>query len=155
MVVGNLAVNMVGDMSLRDTVRAGGGDPGHDGSEITEEVTIISGQGTTGKSELAGTVMRKEGVSVLQESDQYKPVVDPGKMLAGVIERGNRRYIPEVRNEVSAEDLEESKPVDRVVQSSKPEQDANIGYDDLSPLIGGEHWSARVEVWDSKLSVGG
>jgi len=129
MVVGNLAVNVVGDMSLRDTVRAGGGDPGHGGSEVTEEATIISGQGTTGESELAGTVMRKEGVSVLQESDQYKPVVDP-----------------EVRNEVGAEDLEDSKPVDRVVQSSKPEQDANIGYDDLSPLIGGEHWSARVEV---------
>lgn len=77
--MGNLAVDMVGDVGFRDTVCTGGSDPGHDGSKVAEEIAIISGQGTTGESELAGTIMRNEGVSVLQESDQHKPVVDPRK----------------------------------------------------------------------------
>ena len=80
--MGDLAVDMVGDVSLRDTVRAGGGDPGHDGSEITKEVTIVSCQGAAGESELAGAIMRDKGVRVLQESNQHEPVVDPGETLA-------------------------------------------------------------------------
>jgi hypothetical protein len=154
-VMGNLAMDVVGDVSLRDTVCAGGSDPGHDGSKVTEEVTIKSGQGTTGESELAGTIVRKEGVGMLQESDQYKPVVDPGKTFVGVTESGDRCYIPEVRNDIGAQDFKDSKGVDRVVQSSNPEQDANVRDDDLSPLAGGEHWSARAEVCDGKLSVEG
>lgn len=59
---------------------------------------------------------------------------------------GDQWYIPEIRNEIGAEDLEESKPVDRVVQSSSPEEDANIRNDDLAPLVGGEHHSAGLEV---------
>jgi hypothetical protein len=80
-VMRDLAVDMVSDVSLRDTVCAGGSDPGHDGSEITEEVTVISRQSATGESELAGAIMRDEGVRVLQESDQHEPVVDPGETL--------------------------------------------------------------------------
>jgi len=129
MVMRDLAVDMVGDVGLRDTVRARGSDPGHDRSKVTKEVTIVSRQGTTGESELARTIMREEGVGVLQESDQHEPVVDP-----------------EIRNEVGAEDLEESKPVDRVAQSSSPEEDANVRNDDLAPLVGREHCSARFEV---------
>jgi len=70
-------MDMMGDVSLRNTMRAGGSNPGHDRSEVTKEVTIISCQGTTGESELARTIVREEGVSVLQEGDQHEPVVDP------------------------------------------------------------------------------
>lgn len=58
----------------------------------------------------------------------------------------DRRYIPEIRNEVGAEDLEETKLADRVVQSSSPEHDADIRNDDLTPLIGREHGGTGVEV---------
>lgn len=86
--MGNLAVDVMGDVCLRDTVCTGSSDPGHDGSKVAEEVTIVSGQGTTGESELVGTIMRNEGVGVLQESDQHKPVVDPRETLVGNHEKG-------------------------------------------------------------------
>jgi hypothetical protein len=79
MVVRDLAVDVVGDVSLGYTMRAGGGDPGHDKSEVTKEVTIICRQGTTGESELASTIMGEEGIGVLQESDQHEPMIDPGE----------------------------------------------------------------------------
>jgi len=81
MIMRDLAVDVVGYVSLGDTVRAGGTNPGHDRSQVTKEVTIISRQGATGESELARTIMRKKGVSVLQESDQHEPVVDPGENI--------------------------------------------------------------------------
>lgn len=77
MVMRDLAVDVVSDVGLRDTMGAGGGDPGHCGSEVTKEAAIVGCQGTTGEGELARTVMRKEGVGVLQERDQHEPVVDP------------------------------------------------------------------------------
>ena len=81
-------MDMVDDVSLRDTVRAGGSDPGHDRSKVTKEVTVMSRQGTTGESELPRTIMREEGVGVLQESDQHEPVVDPVETLVRNFERG-------------------------------------------------------------------
>lgn len=69
-----------------------------------------------------------------------------GKHESGITERTDRRYIPEVRNDVGAEDFKDSKRVDRVVQSSNPEQHSKVRDDDLSPLAGGEHPSARAEV---------
>ena len=78
----DLAVDMVGDVGLRDTMSAGGSDPSHGGSEVTKEVTVISGQGTAGEGELADTIMWNEGVGVLQKRDQHEPMVDPGKALA-------------------------------------------------------------------------
>lgn len=79
MVMRDLAVDVVGNMGLRDTMCAGSGDPAHDGSEIPKEAAIVGRQGTTGKSELARTIMGKERVGVLQERDQNKPVINPGK----------------------------------------------------------------------------
>ena len=58
MVVRDLAVDMVSDVSLGDTVCAGGSNPGHYGSEVTKEVAVISRQGTTGECKLAHTIMR-------------------------------------------------------------------------------------------------
>ena len=78
MVMRDLAVDMVGNVGLRDAVGAGGSDPGHDGSEVTKEVTIVRRQGTTRESELISTIVREEGVCVLQESDHHKPMIDPG-----------------------------------------------------------------------------
>lgn len=78
----DLAVDMVGDVSLRDTVGAGSSDPGHDRPEVAKEVTIISRQGSTGESELASPIVRDEGVGVLQESDQHEPVIDPGNKVS-------------------------------------------------------------------------
>lgn len=62
------------------------------------------------------------------------------------MKKGDRGYIPEVRNEVGAQDFKDPKRVDRVIQSSSPEQDTKVRDDDLSPLAGGEHRSARAEV---------
>lgn len=78
-VMRDLAVDVVGNVGLRDTVGAGGCDPGHDRSEVTEEVTIIGCQGTTGESELGRAVVGEEGIGVLQERDQHEPMVNPGK----------------------------------------------------------------------------
>ena len=77
-VVRDLAVDVVEDVSLRDAVGGGGTDPAHDAAEVTEEVAVKSGQGSTGEGELGGTVVGQQGVGVLQESDQDEPVVDPG-----------------------------------------------------------------------------
>ena len=88
MVMRDLAVDMVGDVSLRDAVGTGGSDPGHERSKVAKEVTIISGQGTAGESDLSWTIMRETGVGVLQESDQHEPVVDPGKILVGNLGKG-------------------------------------------------------------------
>jgi hypothetical protein len=79
MVMRDLAVNVVGNVGLGDTVRAGGSDPGHDGSKVAKEITVVSSQGTTGEGKLSRTIVREEGIRVLQECDQYEPVVDPGK----------------------------------------------------------------------------
>jgi len=69
MVVRDFAVDVMGDVSFRDAVRTGGGDPGHDRSKVTKEVAVISRQGTTGESELSWAIVREKGVGVLQESD--------------------------------------------------------------------------------------
>jgi len=65
MVVRDLTVDMVGDMSLRNTVGAGGSNPSHERSEVTKEVTIVCCQGTTGERKLALTIMGEEGVGML------------------------------------------------------------------------------------------
>lgn len=68
---------MVQDVSLRNAVGSMCAEPGHNGTQITEEVTVQGGKGATGKGELGGTIMREQRVGVLQEGDQDKPVVDP------------------------------------------------------------------------------
>jgi hypothetical protein len=80
-VVGNLAGDMMENVSFRDTVCSVSTDPGHDFSAVTEKVPVQSGQGTSGEGELWSTVMGEERVGVLQESDQYQPVVDPRMRL--------------------------------------------------------------------------
>ena len=90
MVMWDLAVDVVSDVSLGDAVGTGGSDPGHDGSKAAKEVAIIGRQSATGEGELAGAIMRKEGVGVLQEGDQHEPVVNPGEALAKNLESGKQ-----------------------------------------------------------------
>lgn len=73
----DLAVDVMGDMGLRDAVGGEGSNPGHEGSKLAKEFAIHGGESTTGESELSGTVMREQRVGVLKERDQYEPVVDP------------------------------------------------------------------------------
>lgn len=76
-VVRNLARNVVQDVSLRNTVGSMCAEPAHNGTQISEEVTVQGGKSATSKGELGGTIMREKRVGVLQEGDQDKPVVDP------------------------------------------------------------------------------
>lgn len=96
MVMRDLAVDMVGDVGLRDTMRAGSSDPGHDGAEVTKEVTVVGGQSTAGEGELAGTIMGKKGIGMLQERDQHEPVVNPDEALVENLE--SRRWVAHTRN---------------------------------------------------------
>jgi hypothetical protein len=73
----NLAGKVMQDVGLRYTVSGVRANPSHNATTVTEEVAVQSGKGSAGKSELRGTVMRKEGVGVLQEGDQHKPMIDP------------------------------------------------------------------------------
>lgn len=75
--MGNLARNMVQDVRLRDTVSCVSTNPGHDLATVTEEVTVEGSKSTTGEGELRSTVVGEKGVGVLEERDQYQPMVDP------------------------------------------------------------------------------
>ena len=83
-IVRDFARDMVQDVSLRNTVSSMSTDPGHDGAQVTEKVTIQGGKGATSKGELGATVMRKERISVLQKGDQDKPMVDPDLPISSV-----------------------------------------------------------------------
>jgi hypothetical protein len=72
---------MVRNMSLRDSISSMGADPTHDATTIAEEFTIQSGQSATGKGELGRAVMGEERISMLQECDKDKPMVDPTKKV--------------------------------------------------------------------------
>ena len=78
-IVGDLADNVVEDVSLRDTVGTSTTDPAHNGAKITEQLAVKSGESTTSECELGGAVVRKKRVGVLQERDQHEPVVHPKK----------------------------------------------------------------------------
>lgn len=89
MIVGDLARDVVEDMSLRDTICSMGTDPTHDLATVTEEITVESSKGTTREGELGSTVVRQNGVSVLKEGDQDKPVVNPtGGSLEKLTKKG-------------------------------------------------------------------
>jgi len=106
--VRDLARNMVQDVSLRNTVGGMCADPGHKGTQITEEVTVQGGKGAAGKGELGGTIMREKRVGVLQEGDQDKPVVDP-----------------KVRHQVNLPDSGEALDVDAGGDNGKPDGDTH------------------------------
>lgn len=73
----NLARNVMQDVGFRNTISGVWGNPSHNASTVAEKVAVQSGKGSSGKGELWGTVMGKEGVGMLQEGDQHKPMIDP------------------------------------------------------------------------------
>jgi hypothetical protein len=54
--------------------------------------------------------------------------------------------VPEVRDEIHAEDGEETIVVDRSTNAAEPNQDADSGDDHLVVLVSAEHWRVGVEV---------
>lgn len=75
--MGNFARKVMQDVGFRDTMSGMCANPGHNASTVAKKVAVQSGKGSTSKSELWSTVMGKEGVGMLQEGDQHKPMIDP------------------------------------------------------------------------------
>ena len=49
-----------------------------------------------------------------------------GKRRSAALGQGGKCDAPKIRNEIGTEDLEETKSVDGIVQSDKPQEDADI-----------------------------
>ncbi len=156
MIVGELARDVVEDMSLRDTICSMGTDPTHDLATVTEEVTVESSKGTTREGELGSTVVRQNGVSVLKEGDQDKPVVNPtGESLEKLTKKGNTEHSPKVRNAIDGENLPDATVVSPGCEASKPERDTGIRPQDLQELVGFEHHRVGAEIYryQTQLSI--
>jgi hypothetical protein len=99
-----------------------GTNPTHYGAQIAEKVTVERGESPTNECELGRTVVGEERVGVLQEGDQYEPVVHPS--MWQVREKtclGNRqRDIPKIRHKVQAEHLSKSFVVDPGAHAPQP-----------------------------------
>ena len=76
----DLARNVVQDMSLGDTMSCVSPNPTHDLATVTQKVAVERSQSATRECKLWRTVVRENGIGMLEECDQHKPVVDPGKI---------------------------------------------------------------------------
>lgn len=117
--MGNLAADMVKNMRFGNTMCRESTKPCTDRAKIAEQVTIVGRQSTSYESELGRTVMRKERVGMLEESDQNEPVV-----------------YPQIGNEINSEHLSESTRVRPVRKPSYPKEEADIGNQNLEKLVG-------------------
>ena len=61
--------------------------------------------------------------------------------------------LPEVRDEIDTEDLEESPFVDGETDSGEPKEDTDVAHDDLATLVGAEHDGSRVEVYSPESTA--
>ena len=73
----DLARNVVQDVSLGDTIGCVSPNPSHDLATVAQRAAVERSQSTTGECKLWGTVVRENGIGVLQERDHHQPVVDP------------------------------------------------------------------------------
>lgn len=147
MVMGDLAADVMEDVGLGDSVGSMGTNPSHDASAVTEQVSVKGGKSTTSESELGGTVMREEGVGVLQEGDQHKPVVNPTSCrVSRCILPAMLSYSPEVGKDVDNEDGGETPVADASNETSSPKEDTDVGDHDLVAVMGREHRGGGVEV---------
>jgi hypothetical protein len=80
--MGDLAGDMVQDVSFRDAVRKSRAQPPWDATQVTKEAAVERGESTAGECKLGGAVVGKEGVGVLKECNQNQPVVDPGRQTS-------------------------------------------------------------------------
>lgn len=69
MVMRYLAVNVVRYVRLGDPVRECSRQPSHYGTQVSQKAPIERRQCASWKSELPGTVVGEEGISVLEEGD--------------------------------------------------------------------------------------
>lgn len=124
-VVRDLGRGVVGDVSLANTVKDPSTDKAHESS-------VNGSKGTSGKSPLFSTVVRKSGVGVLEVGDEDEPVVDV-----------------EVWDTVDDEHLGEA-PLDGPVgETGNDGTDSNVGHDDLGSFAVSEDVGLGVKVWTS------
>lgn len=83
-VVGDLAVDVVQDVRLRDAVSGDAAEPAHQATEVAERAAIQRRESAALEREFALAVTGKDRVGVLQERDQDEPVVDPVKEFIDV-----------------------------------------------------------------------
>lgn len=100
-------------------------NPGHNRAEFTEKLAVQGGKGAAGESELGDTIMREERVSVLQEGDHNKPMVDPNLQLSSFRFKAEKWIQPEVRNQISLPDSGEAHEVDADGENGKPDGDTD------------------------------
>jgi hypothetical protein len=136
-VMGNLARNVVQNVSLRDTVGHSCTKPGRDATKIAEETAVESGERTTGESELRGAVVGKDGVGMLEERDQDQPVVDPMiQMVSRCLRmKPEKASSPNIRHQIETENLGKTFIVRPCNDGTEPEEDTDVGNDDLIILV--------------------
>lgn len=73
----DLTTDMMQHMRLRNPVRSSRSDPPSNFTQPSKQLSIHRRERTTGERECTLTVVREEGVCVLEEGDEDEPVVDP------------------------------------------------------------------------------
>lgn len=147
MVMRDFAVDMVENVSLRNAVSSMSTEPSEDVTTTSEEVTVQGCKGTPREGELSSAVVGKDRVGVLKESNQDEPVVHPSffKISSPKLKTWSLN-VPKIRDKVSAENLEETKAVDRCSNCGSPNEDTNIGHDNLAIMVGREHDGGGIEI---------
>ena len=133
----DLTVDVMRYMRLRDPMGECGRQPSHDRTQVPQKTSIERCQCASWKGKLAGTVVGKEGISMLEECNQDNPVVYP--IDAKICQRPgmeSEQGSPKIRGQVNLEYLKESELPNRAVQSGRPKEDPDIRNDDLHPLLG-------------------
>lgn len=77
MVMRDLATNVVQHVRLGDTMSSVRSNPSHDCATVTHEASIERSQSAAGECKLGRTVVRENGICMVQERDQHHPVIDP------------------------------------------------------------------------------
>ena len=81
MVVRDVAVDVVKNVSLGNAMSGRSTNPAHKAAEAAEKIAVKGRQSTTREGELGCTVVGKERVGVLKECDEDKPMVYPSGIL--------------------------------------------------------------------------
>lgn len=87
MIVGDLAGDVMQNVSLGNSMSSESNDGSHSWAKITEQSTVQGSKSTASEGVSGGAVMGKNGVGVVEEGNEDDPVV-----------------YPEVSGQISAED---------------------------------------------------
>jgi hypothetical protein len=77
MIVRNFTANVVCNVRLGDTVRGPRADPSANRTEFSKKVPVEGRKRSTREGKFGRPVVRKDRVGVLEERDEYQPVVYP------------------------------------------------------------------------------